>query len=72
MKVLKLFRVYLLHMKIIAYVPSSVVREIIVQPDSEGRRGKWIVKLLEYDLGIKPTKLIKSQGLAKSLAESNC
>ena len=71
MKALKSFRVYLLHAKIIAYVPSSVVRENIVQPDSEGRRGKWIVKLLEYDLDIKPTKLIKGQGLAKLLAESN-
>jgi len=27
---------------------------------------------LEYDLDIKPTKLIKGQGLAKLLAESNC
>ena len=71
MKALKAFRVYLLHAKIIAYVPSSVVREILVQPDSKGRRGKWILKLLEYDLDIKPTKLIKGHGLAKLLAESN-
>jgi len=70
-KELKSFRVYLLHAKIIAYVPTSVVRDILVQPDSEGRRGKWIVKLLEYDLDIKPTKLIKGQGLAKLLTESN-
>jgi len=61
-----------MHAKIIGYVPTSAVREILVQPDSEGRRGKWIVKLLEYDLDIKPTKLIKGQGLAKLLAESNC
>ena len=29
------------------------------------------MKLLEYDLDIKPTKLIKGQGLAKLLVESN-
>ena len=27
---------------------------------------------MEYDVDIKPTKLIKGQGLAKLLAESNC
>jgi hypothetical protein len=48
------------------------VKEILVQPDSEGKRGKWIVKLLEYDLHIKPTKLIKGKGLAKLLSDSNC
>jgi hypothetical protein len=64
-KDLKSFRVYVLQSKIIAYVPSSVVKEILVQPDCEGKRGKWITKILEYDLTIKPTKLIKGQGLAK-------
>jgi hypothetical protein len=71
-KALKAFRVYVLQSSITAYVPSSSVKEILVQPDSEGKRGKWIVKLLEYDLHIKPTKLIKGQGLAKLLSESNC
>ena len=28
--------------------------------------------LLEYDLDIRPTKLIKAQGLAKPMVESNC
>jgi hypothetical protein len=70
-KALKSFRVYVLHSEIIAYVPNSVVKEILVQPDSEGKRGKWITKLLEYNLVIKPTKLIKGQGLAKLLVDSN-
>jgi len=42
------------------------------QLDSDGRRGKWIEKIQEYDLEIKPTKLVKSQGLEKLLEESNC
>ena len=31
----------------------------------------WIAVLLEYDLEIKPTKLIKGQGLDKLMAQSN-
>jgi hypothetical protein len=71
-KDLKAFRVYMLQCNITTYVPSSSVKEILVQPDSEGKRGKWIVKLLEYDLDIKPTRMIKGRGLAKLLSESNC
>jgi hypothetical protein len=71
-KALKAFRVYVLHSKITMYVPSASMKDILVQPDIEGRRGKWITKILEFDLEVKPTKSIKGQGLSKLLAESNC
>jgi hypothetical protein len=58
-KALKEFRFYILYSHTIAYVPISSVKEILTQPYPEGRRGKWIDVLLEYDLDIKPTKLIK-------------
>jgi hypothetical protein len=58
-KALKAFRIYVLHSKITAYVPSAYVKDILIQPDIDGRRGKWIAKILEFDLEIKPTKLIK-------------
>jgi hypothetical protein len=70
-KDLKSFRVYVLHSRVIAYVPLAVVKEILIQPDIDGKRSKWIAKLLEFDLDIKPTKLVKGQGLAKILDESN-
>ena len=70
-KALKDFRVYILHSHILAYVPNVVVKDVLVQTDPEGRRGKWIAALLEYDVEIKPTKLVKGQGLAKLMAESN-
>lgn len=41
-----------------------------MQGDSEGKRGKWIAKIQKYDMDIKPTKLIKGQGLAKILSEA--
>ena len=54
----------------IAFVPHTVVKDILNQ-DLNGKRGKWIVVILEYDLEIRPTKLIKGQGLAKLVAEAN-
>jgi hypothetical protein len=70
-KDLKYFRVYVLHSKVIAYVPSTSLKEILIQVDIDKRRSKWISKILEFDLEIKPTKLVKGQGLARLLPESN-
>jgi hypothetical protein len=70
-KAIKDFRVYILHSHVIAYVPNAVVKDILTQDNPDGRRGKWIAVILEYDIEIKPTKLIKGQGLAKLMAESN-
>jgi hypothetical protein len=47
------------------------VKDVLSQQDCLGSRGKWISQIQEYDLEIKPTKIIKGQGLAKMLAESN-
>lgn len=58
-KALKYFRVYILHSHIFDYVPNAAVKDVLVKTDPEGRRGKWIAALLEYDVEIKPTKLIK-------------
>ena len=57
-KALKDYRVYILHSHTIAYVPSTVVKDIMSQ-DPDGKRGKWIATILEFDFEIKPTKLIK-------------
>jgi hypothetical protein len=70
-KALKAFRTYVLHSKVIAYVPTSSVKDILVQADSDGKRGRWLAKIQEFDLEVKPTKLVKGQGLVKLLAESN-
>jgi len=70
-RVLKYFRVYILYSHVIAYVPNVVVKDILTQDGVDGKRGKWIATILEYDLEIKPTKLIKGQGLAKLMAETN-
>ena len=71
-KSLKVFIFYVLHSHIISYVPSSVVKGILTHPDLHGKRAKWIAVLLEYDIEINPTKLIKGQGLAKMMTNFNC
>ena len=69
-KALKEFRVYILHSHSIVFVPSAAIEDILTQLDPDGRRAKWIATILEY-LEIKPTKLVKGQGLAKLMAQSN-
>ena len=68
-KSLKDFIVYILHSHIIAYVPNAAVKDVLMQTDPEGRRGKWIAAILEYYLEIKATKLIKGQCLVKLMAQ---
>ena len=58
-KSLKDFCVYILHSYILAYVPNATVKDVLMKTDPEDRIGKWITTMLEYDLEIKPTKLIK-------------
>jgi hypothetical protein len=58
-KALKYFRVHVLHSRVTAYVPLASMKDILIQPDIDGRRGKWIAKILMFDLEINPTKLVK-------------
>ena len=71
-KSLKEFITYILHSHIIAYVPNNSFKDILTQPDPKGRRGKWITFMLEYDLEIKPIKLITGQSLSKLMVQENC
>jgi hypothetical protein len=36
-----------------------------------GTRGNWVSKIQEYDLEIKPTKIVKGQVLAQMMTERN-
>lgn len=70
-KSLKYFRVFVLHSHITSYVLDFVIRSILIQPSSDGRRGKWIAKVLEFDLEIMPTKPIKGKALARLMTKTN-
>ncbi len=63
---------YVLQCEITTFVPTTIVKDILVQGDSEGKSGRWVAKIQEYELEIKPTELIKGHRLANILSESNC
>ena len=65
---LKECRVYILHSHSVVFVPSVAIKDILTQVEPDRRRAKWIATLLEYDIEIRPTKLVKGQGLAKFMA----
>jgi hypothetical protein len=69
-KAVKHFRSYILknHTKVI--VPHPVVRSLFTQQEMGERRGNWMVVIQEFDLDIKPTKIVRGQGLCKLVAES--
>ena len=62
---LKHFKNFIGYTKVIGYVPSSAIKDVLTQEEGLGPRGRWVAKIQKYDLEIKPTKLIKGQGLAK-------
>lgn len=71
-KSLKAFRIYILNSKVIVYVPSASVKDVLTQPDIDGKRAKWIEKFIELNIEVKPTKLVKGEGLAKLMVEEKC
>jgi len=46
----KNFRLYLLKIHVIIFVPHAVVRSLFMQQELGEKRGKWIPILQEYDL----------------------
>ena len=53
-------------------MPSTPIKDVLTQPDADGRRAKWIAKMIEFNIELKPTKLVRGRGLAKLLDEENC
>ena len=56
----------------VAYVPSALVKDVLTQLDIDGKRAKWIEKFIELNIEVKPTKLVKGQGLVKLMDEESC
>ena len=66
-KSIKHFRHFLLktHTKII--VPFSAVRQLLIQKEV-GEKANWVTTLQEYDIDIKPAKIVRGQGFCRLLA----
>ena len=50
-------------------MPYQAVKDVLSQADGIGVRGNWISLIQEYDLEIKPIKIVKGQGLAQLLTK---
>ena len=69
-KVVKHLHLYLLRSHTNIIVPHSMIISLLIQKELGDQRGNWLTTLQEYDLEIKPTKLVKGQGLCKLMVES--
>jgi hypothetical protein len=69
-KALKNCRPYILknHTKVI--VPHPTVRSLFMQQEMRERRGIWMAIIQEFDLEIKPTIIVRGQGLCKLATKS--
>eukprot|EP00253_Pinus_taeda_P015863 PITA_15863 len=67
-KVVKHYKPFLLkaHTKVI--VPFSSVRKLLIQRELGEKRANWVTSLQEYDLEIKPAKIVRGQGFCRLLA----
>ena len=66
-KAIKHYRPFLLkaHTKVI--VPFSAVRQLLIQRELVEKRANWVTTLQEYDLEIKPAKIVRGQGFCRLL-----
>lgn len=69
-KAVKHFRAYLNKSKTKVIVPYTAVRNLLVQKELGEKRAHWMTALQEFDLEIKPAKIVRGQGLCKLAAES--
>jgi hypothetical protein len=69
-KAVKHFRSYILknHTKVI--VPHPAVRSLFTQQEMGERRGNWMAVVQEFDLDIKPAKLVKGTRFVKACSRS--
>ena len=67
-KAVKHYRPFLLktHTKVI--VPFPAVRKLLIQKELGEKRENWVTTLQEYDLEIKPAKIVRGQGFCRLLA----
>ena len=70
-KYVKAFRCYLVGSIVIAFVPNTTIKDIFSQQEVLGKRCRWINRIQEINIEIQITKLVRGQGLAKLMAQSN-
>ena len=70
-KSVKHYRPYLLNPRTKVIVPYASIHNVLVQKELGEKRAHWMNALQEYDLEIKPAKIVRGQGLCQLIAQSN-
>eukprot|EP00253_Pinus_taeda_P005698 PITA_05698 len=70
-KVVKHYRPFLLKAHIKVIVPFSSVRQLLIQRELGEKRANWVTTLQEYDIEIKPAKIVRGQGFCRLLASAS-
>lgn len=70
-RVLKNFRNLISHNKIHLLVPHASVKDFLLRKDINEKREGWITKVMEYDVDIQVTKLVRGKGLCKQMVSSH-
>eukprot|EP00253_Pinus_taeda_P005266 PITA_05266 len=67
-KAVKHYRPFVLktHTKVIVHFPA--VRQLLIQKELGEKRENWVTTLQEYDLKIRPAKIVRGQGFCRILA----
>ena len=60
-KGVKDFRFYLMGATIIAFVPTTAVKDIFSQQEVSGRRCRWINRIQEFNIDIQIKKLVRGR-----------
>ena len=67
---LKKFIHLLSHNKIHLLVPHTSVKDFILSKEISDMRARWVTKVMEYDVDIQITKLVRGRGLCKQMISS--
>ena len=51
-------------------VPHASVKDFLLRKDISEKRAGWITKVMEYDVDIQITKLVRGRGLCKHMISS--
>lgn len=62
------FRHYILRNKVFAIVLDPVVKLLLMQNELGECRAKWVTMLQEYEIEIQPMKLVRGQGVTRTMA----
>ena len=70
-KSLKKFRHLLTYNKVILRVTHPSVKEFLLSKDLNEKRAGWITRVMEYDVDIQITKLVRGKGLCEQIADKD-